>query len=45
VFDTPVRGLAPGQALVLYDQDTGQVVVGAATILLPGPTLMEQQQS
>jgi hypothetical protein len=43
-FDAPVRGLAPGQALVLYDQATGEAVVGAATILLPGPTLMEEQQ-
>jgi hypothetical protein len=34
----PLRGLAPGQAVVLYD---GPVVLGSALLAAPGPTLAE----
>lgn len=35
----PLRGLAPGQAVVMYD---GPVVLGSALLAAPGPTLAEE---
>jgi len=36
VFDEPVRSVAPGQAAVFYDAESGQIVLGGGFIRRPG---------